>query len=293
MIPPGVRLSIVTPSYKQLAWLKLCARSIDDQQGAEFEHIVQDAGTGPELAEWMQAQTRAKVVVEKDNGMYDAINRGFARAGGDVVAWLNCDEQYLPGTLAKVARYFEEHPGVDVLFGDAVLLDEQGAILSYRKVLKPMLLHTQLSHLGTFSCATFVRRSVIERRILPETRWKTIADGVWIAAMIGAGLKMAVLSEPLSTFTMTGSNLGQSEIADDERRRWGAEMGPLMMLLKRPVIVLHRIRKLLDGAYRPRDVTVEVYTPDSPDRRVTVSRQGVSFRWPGEVKVTGSSAGAE
>ena len=117
--------------------------------------------------------------------------------------------------------------------------------------------------------------------------------GVWIAAMIGAGLKMAVLSEPLSTFTMTGSNLGQSEIADDERRRWGAEMGPLMMLLKRPVIVLHRIRKLLDGAYRPRDVTVEVYTPDSPDRRVTVSRQGVSFRWPGEVKVTGSSAGAE
>ena len=51
--------------------------------------------------------------------MYDAINRGFARASGDIVCWLNSDEQYLEGTLAKVADYFETHPDIDVLFGDA------------------------------------------------------------------------------------------------------------------------------------------------------------------------------
>ena len=274
-------ISIVTPSFRQFEWSKLCARSIDDQQSVAFEHLIQDAGTGPELAAWMEANTRARVFVEKDDGMYDAINRGFARAAGEIVAWLNCDEQYLPGTLARVALYFEEHPEVDVLFGDAVLLDDQGEILSYRKVLKPTLLHTQLVHLCTFSCATFVRRRVIERGILPETRWKTIADGVWVAAMLRAKLKMAVLGEPLSTFTMTGKNLGQAPIAVDERKRWSREMGAAV-LLKAPVIVLHRIRKLLDGAYRRRDIAVEVYTTESPERRVVKSRTDVSFHWPGD-----------
>jgi len=276
-----MKLSIVTPSYKQFEWLTLCARSIDDQQGAEFEHIVQDAGTGPQLAEWFESHTRAKVFVEKDNGMYDAINRGFSRAGGDIVAWLNCDEQYLPGTLARVTRFFQENPGVDVLFGDAILLNRQGEILSYRKAMKPTLLHTQLVHLCTFSCATFVRRSIVERGMLLETRWKTISDGVWIASMLRAGIRMAVLGEALSVFTMTGKNLGQAPVAVDERRRWSREMGPAVML-KTPAILWHRIRKLLDGAYRPRHVSVEVYTMALPDRRTLKSRRNVSFRWPRE-----------
>ena len=53
--------------------------------------------------------------------MYDAINRGFAKASGDILAWLNCDEQYLPGALAKVADHFARHPRTDILFGDIIL----------------------------------------------------------------------------------------------------------------------------------------------------------------------------
>ena len=277
-MPPVI--SIVTPSYRQADWLKLCARSVADQEGVCVEHIIQDAGTGPELEEWLRANTCATVFVEKDSGMYDAINRGFRRAGGEILAWLNCDEQYLPGALARVARFFKENPGVDVLFGNALLLDDRGEILAWRKALKPTLLHTQLVHLCTFSCATFVRRSVIERGYLPDTRWKTIADGAWVASMLRARLPMATLDEPLAAFTMTGKNLGQSDLARDERRRWRAEMGPAVWL-KLPAILLHRLRKLASGACACRDIEAAVYTHESPERRAVKCARNVTFRWPG------------
>lgn len=90
-----MQFSIVTPSFRQLGWLKRCVRSVADQEGVSFEHIIQDAGTGPELDEWVRGNSNAQLFVEKDEGMYDAVNRGFARAKGEFCAYLNCDEQYL------------------------------------------------------------------------------------------------------------------------------------------------------------------------------------------------------
>lgn len=276
-------ISIITPSYKQLRWLRLCAASVADQAGVDAEHIIQDAGSGPELgawaAGWMAAHARARVFEEKDNGMYDAINRGFRRAGGEVLAWLNCDEQYLPGALAKVCAFFREHPGTDVVFGDALLAGENGELLSYRRTVLPGLLHLRLSHLNTLSCATFVRRSVIERGFLLDDQWKTIADGVWVGEMLKARLPMAVIPEPLAAFTVLEGNLGQTELARDERLRYRkATAGPLAWLEK-PVVAWHRVRKLSAGAYKKRDVSTELYTQDSPGKRKRVEAKGLSFHW--------------
>ena len=80
----AMRFSIITPSYRQLAWLKRCVRSVADQAGVEVEHIVQDAGSGPELEAWVRGHSRAQLCVEADRGMYDAINKGMARASGEV-----------------------------------------------------------------------------------------------------------------------------------------------------------------------------------------------------------------
>jgi glycosyltransferase involved in cell wall biosynthesis len=272
-------ISVVTPSFKQLRWLKLCAASVADQQAVNATHIVQDAGTGAELRDWAAANPHVKLFEEKDSGMYDAINRGFRRATGDILAWLNCDEQYLPGALAKVATWFEAHPGTDVLFGDAVLIDARGALLSYRRAILPSLLHVQLSHVNTLSCATFVRRSVIERGLFLNTEWKTIADGTWVAEMLKARIPMAVLAEPLAAFTILENNLGQSEIARDERRRYRQSAGVARGWLRVPAVLLHRARKFLHGAYAKRSLTVEIYTQDSPDRRKRISADNLSFAW--------------
>ena len=276
-------ISIITPSYKQLRWLRLCAASVADQQGVDMEHIIQDSVSGPELHDWavawMAAHPQAKVCEEKDKGMYDAINRGFQRGTGEILAWLNCDEQYLPGTLAKVRDFFRAHPGVDVVFGDALLAGEDGALLSYRRMILPELLHLRLSHLSTLSCATFVRRSVIGRGFLLDDRWKTIADGVWVGEMLKARLPMAVIPEPLSAFTVLEGNLGQTELARDERQRYLKATAASLAWLRKPVEFRHRVRKLLAGAYKKREISTELYTQDSPGRRVKVEAKGLGFGW--------------
>ena len=272
--------SIITPSYKQLHWLKLCVASVNDQQGPTFEHIIQDAESGKALEEWVRCHSRAKLFVERDSGMYDAINRGFRKATGEIVAWLNCDEQYLPGALQKVVTFFERHPEIDVLFGDAVLLSEKGELLSYRRAILPSLSHIKLSHLNTLSCATFVRRSVIDRGLFLNPQWKAIADAVWVAEMLKARLHMAVLPEPLASFTMTDENLGQSSLAFQESERWCHETTCAgLRALRGWIILMHRIRKFFSGAYENRSLATEVYTHASPGVRVPVSAENLSFSW--------------
>src|SRR5688500_16237147 len=101
--------SIVTPSLRQLAWLRRCVRSVADQ-GVALEHLIQDAGTGQELEEWVRTHASARLEVQADAGVYDGLNRGFARATGEVFAFLHCDEQYLPGALARVEAAFAGEP---------------------------------------------------------------------------------------------------------------------------------------------------------------------------------------
>src|SRR5262245_55356082 len=117
--------SIITPSFRSSAWLKLCLASVADQ-GVPAEHIVLDAGSDDGTLDWLPRDGRAKVFVEKDQGMYDAINRGMRRASGELLAYLNCDEQYLPGALRMASEFFELHPAVDMLFGDVVMVSPEG-----------------------------------------------------------------------------------------------------------------------------------------------------------------------
>src|SRR5438477_8606151 len=136
-------ISVVTPSFQQLEWLKLCAASVADQKGVQHEHIIQDAGSSGDLEDWARTIPNLSLFVEGDAGMYDAINRGLRRSRGAICSYLNCDEQLLPGALAKVVAFFEEHSDVDVLFGDAILIDRVCNPISYRRVVLPTLSHVR------------------------------------------------------------------------------------------------------------------------------------------------------
>ena len=159
------------------------------------------------MAEVMRRFPTAQLVSEKDSGMYDAINRGWARATGDVLAWLNCDEQYLPGTLAKVAAHFRDHPETEVLFGDAVIVDDKGDYICSRQVLKPQLYHTWTCHLNTFSCSMFLRRGLLqERGFKLDAHWKDVGDAVLVSEFLKAKVRMSVIGAYLSTFVDSGEN---------------------------------------------------------------------------------------
>jgi glycosyltransferase involved in cell wall biosynthesis len=274
-----VVVSIVTPSFKQADWLKLCAASVADQKDVRHEHIVQDAGTGAELEEWARSVPGLTLYVEKDSGMYDAINRGLRRANGDVCSYLNSDEQLLPGALAKIGSFFETNPDVDVLFGDAILIDNAANPISYRRIVLPKFSHVRHSHLNTPTCATFFRRRLLDRGFFFDPEWKVIGDQVWIENLLRARVRMATLREPLAVFAFTGANLGSTQASQEEALRRRGDRALLGKFQKLAAVLSHRIRKSLSGAYERRSIDIEIYTPDSPDVRQR-KRATVGFSWP-------------
>ena len=123
---PAPTITIVTPSYQQGRFLDRTIYSVVSQQYPRLEYVVQDGGSSDGtldvLRRFDHALTRS--VSEPDGGQADAINRGFSETTGDVMAWLNSDDLLLPGSLAYVARFFVEHPDVDVVYGNRLLIDE-------------------------------------------------------------------------------------------------------------------------------------------------------------------------
>ena len=275
-----MRISIVTPSHRRSAWLRLCIASVADQR-VEVEHIVQDSESDDGTLDWLLRDPRAKVFVEKDQGMYDGINRGLRRAGGDLLAYLNCDEQYLPGALAAVAGSFEQHPQVDVQFGDVVMVDNEGRYLYHRKMQTPLKYHTWTCHLSTLSCATFFRRRVVfDYGELFDPRLRDVGDGEWMVRLLRRGVRMAVLGQFTSAFTYTGANMSVGPNARRENRElcqsapcWARQLKPLFILQ-------HRLRRLAGGMYRQAPFEYEIFTRASPDRRQRFEVSRPTFKPP-------------
>jgi glycosyltransferase involved in cell wall biosynthesis len=259
--------SIITPSFRSGPWLKLCIASVADQ-GVPQEHIVQDAGSDDGTLEWLSGDGRVKVFIERDEGMYDALNRGLRRSSGDLLAWLNCDEQYLPGALLKAATFFDRHPEVDVLFGDVVMANRSGDYLCHRKMRIPLKYHTWTCHLSTLSCATFFRRRVVfDYGFFFDPRLRDVGDGEWMLRLLKRGVNMAALGEFTSAFTQTGANMSAGPNARREAHEL-ARSAPLWARQLKPLIILHhRLRRFLGRMYLQKPFSYEIFTLASPDRR--------------------------
>ena len=287
-----MKLSIITPSFNQLDWLKLCLASVADQVATQttfqVEHVIQDGGSeGFEsfTKEMLQLYPDGKDYTlrffsQKDSGMYDALNKGFAKAGGEIVAWLNCDEQYLPASLSKVAECFEQEAKLDVLLGDALLLDAEQNMVAYRRIMKPLQWHTRLAHLHSLSCAMFFRRRLMKGAELFDPQWKIIGDAVLVDQWIGQGLRIKTLGEPLSCYSITGVNLSLDNKVNKEHDRWLQELSGPPLWMRWPTVYHHRLRRLWAGGYRKRKLQTAVFTHRSPSVRVHAVSEKLGWSWP-------------
>jgi glycosyltransferase involved in cell wall biosynthesis len=245
----------------------LCIASIADQ-GAPHEHIIQDAGSDDGTLQWLPHDPRVKAFIEPDSGMYDAVNRGLRRARGEILAWLNCDEQYLPGALARVTKWFEAHPEMDVLFADVVMTAPDGRYLAHRKVQTPLKYHTWTCHLSTLSCAMFFRRRVVfDGGHWLEPGWRDSGDGEWMVRLLKAGVKMGAIRAFTSVFTQTGANMSAGANARREADLLHQSAPAWARALKPWWIAGHRARRLLGGLYFQKPFAYALYTLDSPATR--------------------------
>jgi glycosyltransferase involved in cell wall biosynthesis len=243
------------------------------------EHIVQDAGSDDGTLDWLRSDSRVQSFVEKDQGMYDAINRGLRRASGELLAYLNCDEQYLAGALAAVEAHFREHQDTDVLFCDAVVVDPNGNYLWHRKMLRPLPWHTSTCPLSVLTCATFFRRSVVERGLLFDPRWRYVGDSAWVKRLLDARIQMDVLRHFTSAFTHTGANLSLDPKTRTEVAAYLQEAPRWLRTLRPAVLLHHRLRRWLGGIYSQQPFDFALYTRESPRLRTTRRVARPAFRW--------------
>jgi len=302
--------TIITPSFGQLDHLACCIASVADQGGVEVEHIVQDAGSPgiEEFTEKMAEQLLGRyggervsnlhtfellhirtahgytlrIFKEKDEGMYDAINRGLKRAKGKVCAYLNCDEQYLPGVLSMIWASFQKNPAVDVVLGDVIIVGKDGEAICHRKMVKPGLAHTWTCHFGALTAGIFFREKLVNEGLLFDTSYRVASDAEWFVRVLQSGKKVQPLRRTTSTFMESGENLGLSSAAKEERARLD-NSAPLYFKVLRPVwVLLHRARRLWSGAHRSEDVAYGIYLPDR-EGRVVFEAKRLRTTWPGRI----------
>jgi glycosyltransferase involved in cell wall biosynthesis len=264
-----VKFSIITPSFRSSRWLKLCIASVADQQGVTCEHLVQDSCSDDGTGDWLPHDRRVQAFIEKDAGMYDAVNRGYRRATGDILAYLNCDEQYLPGGLAAVQAFFERHPQIEVALMGSIVTDAEGNYVCHRHALVPHPAHIWY-RFSALTSSIFVRRKVIhERGLYFDTRWRDLGDFHWMRTLMAHRVPMAACNEFTSTFADTGENMNLKPNAIREKAEMAAMRPAWVRLLKPFWIAQHRARRLAAGHFNVKPGRYAIYTFASPEQRAT------------------------
>lgn len=121
-------ISIITPTYNSGAYLEKCIQSIVNQEFDDYEHIIVDGGSTDNtlaIIKKYESLYNIKWISEKDNGMYDAISKGFKMAKGDILCWLNSDDIYMPWTL-KVVEHVFQNTDIDWCTGVPTQINENG-----------------------------------------------------------------------------------------------------------------------------------------------------------------------
>jgi glycosyltransferase involved in cell wall biosynthesis len=156
-------VSIVTPSFNQGRFIRETIESVLAQGYPHVEYLVMDGGSTDETVKILQEfDDRLAWVSEPDRGQADAINKGWRRAQGSVLAYLNSDDTYLPDAVERAVACLEEHPEVGAVYGEGYHVNEAGAILE-RYPTEPFSMERLQETCFICQPTVFLRREIVER----------------------------------------------------------------------------------------------------------------------------------
>lgn len=204
-------VSVITPSFNQGRFIEETIESVLGQDYPNIEYLVIDGGSTDNTLEILRKYgDRLTWISEPDKGQTDAINKGFKRARGEIICWLNSDDTYEPGAISKAVEYFLEHPDVMMVYGEGNEIDENGGLLQRFPATQEFDLWA-LIYIWDYILqpTTFFRKKVFDDIDFPDEKLHWCMDwDLWIR--IGSCFKVAYIdyvfaSSRIYAATKTGS----------------------------------------------------------------------------------------
>lgn len=201
-----MKISIITPSYNQAAFIERTIKSVLCQNYSNLEYIIIDGGSTDGTIEIIKKYSD-KIIwkSEKDNGQSDAINKGLKMATGDIVAFLNSDDTYEPSTFDKVSEFFKKNPNKKWVYGKCKIINENDKeirklITNYKNLLLKKYSYAKLLSENFISQpATFWKRELLDEiGYLDESEHFCMDYEYWLR--IGQKYSAGVINEYLANF---------------------------------------------------------------------------------------------
>ncbi|MEF8716405.1 MAG: glycosyltransferase family 2 protein [Candidatus Accumulibacter necessarius] len=217
----NVLVSIITPSYNRLKYIKNCVRSIREQTYKNIEHIVIDGGSSDGTLEYLESLSGKpgfRYVSERDDGMYDAINKGLRLAVGQVIAYLNTDDRYFPWTV-QVALEQMKDKGADVIFGDlCIVVNNSDSSKWYLQFYPEFKMNYYVNYSTIAQPTVFLQRDIVEKLGGFGGGFKLIADCDYWLKCAQSGALISHVDEVLALQIDHGETLREkhSELLSSE-----------------------------------------------------------------------------
>lgn len=213
-------VSVVTPCLDPGERLRRCLESVAAQSYRRIEHVVVDGGSTDGTVERLR-DAPVKFVSEPDRGQTDALNKGFALASGDLVGWLNADDELTPGAVEAVVAAFRKRPDAGWVYGDCEVRRGGGRVLVWRP---PRRIDLRALDLGDVlpQPGSFVARRALERVLpLDESFHLAMDFDLWLR-LADAGFDGVYVPKTLAVFELhaeskTGSQARAAFFAEEER----------------------------------------------------------------------------
>jgi len=225
------KISVVTPSYNQGQYIEETILSVIGQEYPALEYIIIDGGSTDNSTAIIKKyeQQIAYWISEKDNGQSEAINKGFIKATGDIVCWVNSDDMLLPGSLRIVAEYFSKHPDVMFINGNTLRINPRSEILFNNYILCQSSWFARHGIFNMSQPAMFWRRELFEKTGYINEGFHAMMDLEFLIRIFESKAKIGQIDRTLSAIrihNVTKTSVGGPIWENDKkniRRMYGGK----------------------------------------------------------------------